>query len=75
MALATAPNDLTVALRARAEALLTCPLCGKSGALTRIGGGSGASRFRCTAYRYDPNRANVCRFVFRIDDRELVRVR
>lgn len=75
MALATPPTDLTVALRARAEALLNCPLCGHSGTLVRIGGGSGASRFRCLGYRSDAQRGNRCRFVFRIDDRELERVR
>lgn len=68
--LSTEPN---VTLHARAETLVCCPGCGKSGFCRRIGGGATASRFRCGAYRYDPRSGNVCRFVFLVDDRQLRR--
>ena len=71
--LGAGPAASLVALRARAEVSMTCPGCGKTGSLRRIGGGSGASRFICEGYRYDPNSGNECRFRFLVDDRFLRR--
>jgi len=62
-----------IRLHARAETLVTCPGCGKTGDCRRIGGGAEASRFRCHAYRFSPYTQNECRFVFVIDDRQLQR--
>lgn len=63
----------TIKLRARAEVALTCPGCSKSGGLRRVGGGANGSRFICESYRYDPMHGNECRFVFRVNDSQLVR--
>jgi transposase-like protein len=77
MSIAEAPAvpNQTVALRARAEVALTCPGCGASGKLRRVGGGVSASRFVCEAYVSNPYTHNECRFRFLVDDRVLARFR
>ena len=62
-----------IVLHSRSEVMVTCPGCGKSGDCRFIGGGKGASRFRCHAYRYNPVTHNECRFVFIVPDSQLRR--
>ena len=60
----------SVALRARAEAVLRCPLCGSNGHLRRVGGGATGSTFLCRSRVYP----GTCSFRFTVSDRLLDRV-
>jgi hypothetical protein len=59
--------------RGRAEAQMSCPLCGQTGGIRASHRSGGLHTFVCSAYRYDPDRQNECGFAFAVHDEQLRR--